>query len=33
MESKKPNYIKNVYGNGRAAEKIVNILRGAKCQK
>lgn len=32
VENKKADYIKNVYGDGTAAEKIVNILRGVKCQ-
>jgi UDP-N-acetylglucosamine 2-epimerase (non-hydrolysing) len=27
MNNKKVNYIKNIYGSGKAAEKIVNVLR------
>ncbi len=33
MDNKKTSYIKGVYGDGKAAEKIVNILRGVRCQK
>ena len=28
MKSEKANYIKNIYGDGKAAEKIVSILKG-----
>ena len=28
MKPEKANYIKNIYGNGKAAEKIVSILKG-----